>query len=51
VPFLGFTQENFNKTEKAIELDDVVITASRKKESIKEVTSSVTIVGDIKFRT
>lgn len=50
LPFLGFAQEKINETEKANELDGIVITASRKKESIKEVTSSVTIVGEKKIQ-
>ena len=45
IPFFGFAQEQIIKTEKINELDEIIITASRKKESIKEVTSSVTIVG------
>lgn len=51
IPFLGFAQEKVNGTEKINELDDIVITASRKKESIKEVTSSVTVVGEKKIQT
>jgi iron complex outermembrane receptor protein len=50
MPFLGFAQEGIKEKEKANELDDVVITASRKKESIKEVVSSITIVGEKKIQ-
>lgn len=51
MPFFGFAQEKINSQEKVNELDDIIITASRKKESIKEVTSSVTIVGEKKIQT
>jgi iron complex outermembrane receptor protein len=44
MPFSGFSQEKINAQEKVNELDDIIITASRKKESIKEVTSSGTNV-------
>ncbi|TDE43789.1 TonB-dependent receptor [Flavobacterium rhamnosiphilum] len=50
IPFFGFAQEKINEVEKVTELDDIIITASRKKESIKEVTSSVTIVGEKKIQ-
>jgi iron complex outermembrane receptor protein len=42
---LGMFQSVIYAQEKVSELDSIVITASRKKESIKEVPSSVTIVG------
>jgi iron complex outermembrane receptor protein len=50
IPFLGFSQEKETKTDSINELEDIVVTASRKKESIKEVTSSVTIVGEKKIK-
>lgn len=50
MPFLGFAQEKNKEQEKLNELDDIIVTASRKKESIKEVTSSVTIVGEKKIQ-
>jgi iron complex outermembrane receptor protein len=49
IPFLGLSQEN-KKEETANELDGVIVTASRKKESIKEVVSSITIVGEKKIQ-
>lgn len=51
IPFFGFAQEKINSQEKINELEDIIVTASRKKESIKEVTSSVTIVGEKKIQT
>jgi iron complex outermembrane receptor protein len=50
IPFWGFAQEKTNQEEKVNELNDIVITASRKKESIKEVTSSVTVVNEKKIQ-
>lgn len=50
IPFFGFAQEKTETQEKVNELDDIVITASRKKESIKEVVSSITIVGEKKIQ-
>ncbi|MEO8254972.1 MAG: TonB-dependent receptor [Flavobacterium sp.] len=49
IPLLGFAQE-VPTEEKVNELDGVVVTASRKKESIKEVVSSITIVGEKKIQ-
>lgn len=49
VPFLGFAQETPTE-EKVNDLEGVIVTASRKKESIKEVVSSITIVGAKKIQ-
>ena len=47
VTVTAFAQEKDSLKIKNV--DEVVLTASRKKESIKEIPSSVTIVGENRF--
>ncbi|MFH6943298.1 TonB-dependent receptor [Flavobacterium sp. FlaQc-50] len=47
---IGFAQEKTKDSLATNNLDDIIVTASRKKESIKEVVSSITIVGEKKIQ-
>lgn len=47
---VGFAQEKSKDSLQTNNLDDIIVTASRKKESIKEVVSSITIVGAKKIQ-